>query len=59
MRTTFLVGRVTRTGAAIIVVGGEGPPPIPGPWTLKALVRPFLHYSPSVPPGPSRRRASA
>lgn len=55
MRTTFLVGRVTRTGAEIIVVEAVGSPPFPGPWTLKALVRPSFHYFPSVPPGPSHR----
>ncbi len=50
MRTTFLVGRVTRTSAEMVVVEGVGSPPIPGPWTLKALVRPSPH-SASVPPG--------
>jgi hypothetical protein len=50
MRTTFLVGRVTRTGAEMVVVEGVAPPPIPGPWTLKALVRPSLRSS-SIPPG--------
>ena len=40
MRTTFLVGRVGRKGSEMVVVDGEGPSPIPGPWTLKALVRP-------------------
>ncbi len=40
MRTTFLVGKVTRRGAEMVVVEDAGAPPIPGPWTLKALVRP-------------------
>ena len=39
MRTTFMVGRVTRKGAEIVMAEGVLPPPIPGPWTLKALVR--------------------
>ena len=45
MRTTFLVGRVTRKSAEIVVVEGIGSPPIPGPWTLKALVRTSLGSS--------------
>jgi len=52
MRTTFLVGRVTRGGAEIVVVEGVLPPPIPGPWTLRALVRP-APASPANPPDPN------
>jgi hypothetical protein len=40
MRTTFLVGRVNRKGAEMVVLKGGKAPPFPGPWTLKALVRP-------------------
>ncbi len=50
MRTTFLVGRVNREGAEIVVVEGVGYPPFPGPWTLKAMVRPSLP-APSTPIG--------
>jgi len=39
MRTTFLVGRLTPKSAEIVVVDGMGPSPIPGPWTLRAVVR--------------------
>lgn len=39
MRTTFVVGRVTRKGAEMVMVDRGGRCPIPGPWTLKALVR--------------------
>jgi hypothetical protein len=38
-RTTFLVGRVT-PGSGEIMVGGFPSPPFPGPWTLRALIRP-------------------
>ena len=40
MRRTFLVGRVTRKGSEVVVVAGDGMPPFPGPWTLKAMIRP-------------------
>jgi hypothetical protein len=40
MRTTFLVGRLTPKSAEIIVVNESGAPPFPGPFLLKALVRP-------------------
>ena len=40
MRTTFLVGRLTPKSAEIVVVEDAGPAPIPGPWSLRALVRP-------------------
>jgi len=40
MRTTFLVGKVTRRGAEMVVVDESGSSPFPGPWSLKALVRP-------------------
>ena len=40
MRTTFLVGRVGQKGSEIVVVEGRSSSPIPGPWTLKAMVRP-------------------
>jgi len=39
MRKTFLVGRVTDKGEEIVVAEGVLPPPIPGPWTLRALIR--------------------
>jgi hypothetical protein len=39
-RVTFLVGRVTPGVGEVIVMDGLGPPPFPGPWTLRALVRP-------------------
>ncbi len=39
-RTTFLVGRLTPRSAEMVVVDDPGAsPPIPGPWTLKAVVR--------------------
>jgi hypothetical protein len=38
-RTTFLVGRVT-PGAGEIILGDFPSPPFPGPWTLRALIRP-------------------
>jgi hypothetical protein len=38
-RTTFVVGRVT-PGTGEIMVGGFPSPPFPGPWTLRALIRP-------------------
>lgn len=38
MRTTFLVGRVTQKGAEMVVVEGVAASPIPGPWTLRAVV---------------------
>jgi hypothetical protein len=39
-RVTFLVGRVTPGVGEVIVMDGLGSPPFPGPWTLRALVRP-------------------
>jgi hypothetical protein len=39
MRRTFMVGRLTRKASEIIVAEGTGPSPIPGPWTLRAMVR--------------------
>ncbi len=39
MRTTFLVGRRTQRSTEIVVVDGERPAPIPGPWSLRAVVR--------------------
>ncbi len=50
-RTTFLVGRLTRGSAQIVVVEGSQPPPIPGPWTLRALVRPARFPGPRGEPG--------
>lgn len=38
-RTTFLVGRMT-PGSGEIMVGSFPSPPFPGPWTLRALIRP-------------------
>ena len=52
MRTTFLVGRLTPKSAEIVVVDGPGQSPIPGPWTLRAVVRPFS------PPDLHRARSS-
>lgn len=49
MRTTFLVGRVTRKGAEMVVVEGTESSPIPGPWTLRAVVRPALAPSFTTP----------
>jgi len=46
MRTTFLVGRLTPKSTEIVVVDGPVHSPIPGPWTLRALVRP------NTPPAP-------
>jgi len=40
MRRTFMVGKSNSRGTEILVVKERVPPPIPGPWTLKALVRP-------------------
>jgi hypothetical protein len=47
-RTTFLVGRVT-PGSGQIMMGGFPSPPFPGPWTLRALIRPprLLLWPPS------------
>jgi hypothetical protein len=40
MRTTFLVGRLTPGSTEMVVAGSlRTPAPIPGPWTLRALVR--------------------
>ncbi len=38
MRTTFAVGKLTRTTTEIVVVEPE-PAPILGPWVMRALVR--------------------
>ncbi|MGD2122840.1 MAG: hypothetical protein PVJ76_13895 [Gemmatimonadota bacterium] len=48
MRRTFIVGKFNRKASEIIVVDGVGASPIPGPWTLRALVR-------SNPPCPAQR----
>ena len=41
MRTTFLVGRLTPRGTEILLAeGSRSPAPFPGPWTLRAVVRP-------------------
>ena len=41
MRTTFLVGRLTPKSTEIILAeGSRSPAPFPGPWTLRAVVRP-------------------
>jgi len=48
MRTTFLVGKVTRRGAEMVVVDELGSSPFPGPWSLKALVRPKPVHRPPV-----------
>jgi hypothetical protein len=48
MRTTFLVGKVTRRGAEMVVVDELGASPFPGPWSLKALVRPKPVARPSM-----------
>jgi hypothetical protein len=46
MRETFMVGKLTQRGTAMWVVKGRKPSPIPGPWSLKALVRPAPARSP-------------
>lgn len=38
-RRTFVVGRVTPSATVVRMVE-ERPAPLPGPWTLDALVRP-------------------
>jgi hypothetical protein len=38
-RTIFLVGRVRPGMGEVIVMDGPAPPPFPGPWTLRALIR--------------------
>ena len=46
MRTMFLVGRLTPKSTEMVMVkGSRQQNPIPGPWTLRALVR----SSPSKP----------
>jgi hypothetical protein len=40
MRKTFLLGRLTPKTAEIVVVEREDRPVFPGPWRLKALIRP-------------------
>jgi hypothetical protein len=55
MRRTFLVGRVTPKGEEMVVLKGAETPPFPGPWTLKAVVRPLR--SPFGPGRTPRRRA--
>jgi hypothetical protein len=40
-RKTFVVGRSTTRGTELVVAESlRTPAPIPGPWTLRALVRP-------------------
>jgi hypothetical protein len=40
-RKTFVVGRSTTRGTELVVAESlHTPAPIPGPWTLRALVRP-------------------
>ena len=39
MRKTILVGRLTRKSSEIVVVQRDMYSPIPGPWTLRAMVR--------------------
>jgi hypothetical protein len=51
MRTTFLVGRVGQKGSEMVVLEGRSSSPIPGPWTLKALVRPKVSRPALTPPG--------
>lgn len=41
MRRTFLVGKVTPKGEEMVVLDRAEAPPFPGPWTLKAVVRPL------------------
>ncbi|MFO8174617.1 MAG: hypothetical protein R6T96_10070 [Longimicrobiales bacterium] len=41
MRTTFLVGRRTPKSTEMVIVNDQGlRAPIPGPWNLRAVVRP-------------------
>ncbi len=39
MRVTFAIGRLTDRSTEIVVMESKERPPIPGPWTLQALVR--------------------
>ena len=39
MRVPFALGRLTTRSTEIVVVDRQQEPPIPGPWTLQALVR--------------------
>lgn len=39
MRVPFAVGRWTRTGRQVVVVGRPAPARFPGPWALRALVQ--------------------
>jgi hypothetical protein len=40
-RITFLVGRIAPGAGEMIVVDGPTSPPFPGPWTLRAMIRPL------------------
>ncbi len=54
MRTTFLVGRLTPKSTEMVVVNRlHGRSPIPGPWTVRAVVRPFDSPLPPVEPSPT------
>ena len=41
MRRTFVVGRLSARGAEVVLADRvRAPAPFPGPWRLRALVRP-------------------
>jgi len=44
-RRTFLVGRVTRKWEEMVVVAPSASPSLPGPWKVRALVRPLRSTS--------------
>jgi len=51
VRKTFLVGRLNGSSTEMVVVNqGGAKSPIPGPWRIRALVRPSAS---SVSPDPS------
>jgi hypothetical protein len=50
MRTTFLVGRLTPKSTEMVVVkGSRRQNPFPGPWTLRAMVRPRSSDAAEIP----------
>lgn len=36
----FVVGRKTTNSTTVVVIGPKGRSPIPGPWTVRAVVKP-------------------
>ena len=50
MRTTFLIGRLTPKSTEMVVVKStRRQNPFPGPWTLRAMVRPRLQEPMDTP----------